>query len=382
MRSTKAIINLENLRSNFQAIRSYIKNDVKLCAAVKADAYGHGAVRIAKSLESYGIDFLAVAAVSEGVELRIADVKIPILVLSLCTPEEVPEVIQNNLTPLVFDEEYISLFEKEAKALSVHNFSVHLAVDTGMGRIGCLPENAAKTAQYIASCPHLKLCGVCTHFAAADSISEENKAYTKMQFALFNKACKAISGAGINPGIRHCSSSAALFDLPQTHLDMVRPGIITYGYYPDQITSAYLEKKGTPVSLKPVMTFETTVVAIRPFKKGESISYGHTWTAEKDTDIAVLPVGYADGLLRRFSPGLCVAINGKPYPVRGRICMDQCMVDIGKNNQNVKRWDKAVIFGDTKEGALQNADDLARQIGTISYEVMTGLTKRVPRVYC
>ena len=163
------------------------------------------------------------------------------------------------------------------------------------------------------------------------------------------------------------------------HFDMVRPGIIAYGYYPDEVTKDYLSAHGINIDLKPVLSFETEVVAIRHFPAGKSVSYGRTWISDKETDIAVLPVGYADGLLRRFSPGLEVTINGKKYPVVGRICMDQCMVNIGKDNKDVKLWDKVVIFGPEESGALNTADDLARIGKTISYEVLTSLTKRVVR---
>ena len=160
---------------------------------------------------------------------------------------------------------------------------------------------------------------------------------------------------------------------------MVRAGIITYGYYPDDITKEYLKSVNKDIELKPVLSLETKVVAIRHFKKGQSISYGRTYVCENDTDIAILPIGYADGLLRRFSPGLCVTINGKNYPVRGRICMDQCMVELGKNH-NVKLWDKVLIFGPKESGALNTADDLAKIGNTISYEVLTSISKRIERV--
>ena len=164
------------------------------------------------------------------------------------------------------------------------------------------------------------------------------------------------------------------------YFDMVRPGIITYGYYPDQITKEYLQSRHEDFDIKPVMALETQIVAIRHFPKGKSVSYGRTYFCEDETDIAVLPIGYADGLLRRFSPGLEVTINGKKYPVCGRICMDQCMVNIGKDNPEVHLWDKAIIFGPEESGALTTADDLAKTGGTISYEVLTSIGKRVKRV--
>ncbi|QTQ13919.1 alanine racemase [Treponema parvum] len=382
MRSTKLIVDLKNLSHNFRTVRSLVKRNVKICAAVKADAYGHGAVRVAQKLLEEGVDFLAVAAADEGLELRSEGINTPILVLSLCAPGEIELLVKNNLTPLVFDCEYVNLFERAAGKLKKHGFPVHLAVDTGMGRIGCAPEEAAFVAGFIKNkCLNLKLEGMCTHFASSDGIGKDDVIYTENQIKAFTKAWKAVADSGTDPGIRHCANSAAIFSLPETHLDMVRPGIVLYGYYPGQITKEYLDKKEIHTDLRPVMTFETQIAALRHFKSGSSVSYGYTWTASSETRIAILPVGYADGLLRCFSPGLEVAVGGKLYPVRGRICMDQCMIEIGMNNGGVKRWDRAVIFGSREEGAILSAEDVAKISGTISYEVMTGISKRVPRVY-
>jgi alanine racemase len=382
MRSTRAIIYRDNLKHNFAVIHSFIKKpETKLCIAVKADGYGCGAVFTAKTAIECGASYLAVATVDEGIELRENGITCPVLMLSLCTKAEMEAAVKYNITPFVFDREYINAFDKAAGRFGgTTAFAVHLAVDTGMGRIGCLPEDAAEAASVIMRSEHLILGGVCTHCSSADGTTEADRTYTKMQFDAFLYAVNAIKAAGINPGICHCAASAALLDHPEMQLDMVRSGIITYGYYAGQINRQYFAEKGTPCELEPVMALETEVAAVRPFKAGSCVSYGRTWTAEHDTDIAVLPAGYADGLLRRFSPGLTVAINGKAYPVVGRICMDQCMVDIGKNNSDVHRWDKAVFFGPENSGALQNAYDIAQRTGTISYEIMTGITKRVPRV--
>ncbi len=382
MRSTRALIYRDNLRHNLGVIRSFIKRpQTKLCIAVKADGYGCGAVFTARTALECGASYLAVATVDEGIELRENGITCPVLMLSLCTKDEMEAVIKYNITPFVFDREYIGAFDKAAGRFGgAAAFPVHLAVDTGMGRIGCLPEEAAETALLVTRSEHLSLGGVCTHCSSADGTTDADRAYTKMQFDAFVSAVDAIKAAGIEPGICHCAASAALLDHPEMQLDMVRSGIITYGYYAGQIDREYFAAKGTPCELEPVMALESEVVAIRPFKAGKCVSYGRTWTAERDTDIAVLPIGYADGLLRRFSPGLTVAISGKSYPVVGRICMDQCMVDIGKNNSCVHRWDKAVFFGPANSGALQDAEDIAKRTGTISYEIMTGITKRVPRV--
>ncbi len=386
-RCTRAILYKDNLKYNLEQIKKYVGNGTKICVAVKADGYGHNAVLTAQLAEELGIEYLAVATVDEAIELRHAGIKAQILLLSICTPVEMSDLFEYKITPLVFGEEYIRLLIKacenyieNAGAAKEKKYDVFLAVDTGMGRIGCYPDEAGEQAQLIQNSTHLKLAGMCTHFAVSDSLLQNNQDFTKQQFDQFKTAVKNVKDKGIEPGICSCGASAALLNNPDMHFDMVRPGIITYGYYPDEITGDYLKKAGKNFDVKPVLALETKVVAIRHFPAGKSVSYGRTWTAEHDTDIAVLPIGYADGLLRRFSPGLEVTINGKNYPVRGRICMDQCMVEIGKDNKNVKLWDKVLIFGPKECGALNTADDLAKLGNTISYEVLTSITKRVQRV--
>ncbi len=398
MRCTKAVIYQDNLRGNLAAIRRFVRPETKICVAVKADGYGCGAVTAAKVASECGADFLAVATVGEGVELRRNGVSTPVLLLSLCTKDETADLVRYKITPLVFDSEMIRAVSAAAASCSAsrapaasgggvpsgaeagRRFGVFLAVDTGMGRIGCAPDEAAKTAAEIEASGSLRLAGMITHFAVSDSTRSDDRLYTERQFADFQSAVACVRRAGIDPGICSCSSSAATLDRPEMQLDMVRPGIAVYGYYPDRITRGYLAEKGTPADLKPVMQLETEIVAIRRFRAGSSVSYGRTWTAGTDTDIAVLPIGYADGLLRRCSPGLEVSVNGRLYPVRGRICMDQCMIDIGPDNPDVRRWDKAVIFGPKEGGALRDAADIAELTDTIPYEIMTAVTKRVERV--
>ena len=415
MRLTFAEIYIKNFEANVKAIKKFVKPGVKICCSVKADAYGHGAVACAKAAVKCGADFLAVATVGEGIELREAKIKAPILLLSYCSPSEMADLVKFNITPFVGDEEYIGFLESAAKkafksktaagatdgkaknaanaklAKNAENcsqdqkaaakkFSVHLAVDSGMGRVGCLPSDAAALAKRIASSKYLTLGGMCTHFASADGTSARDRSYAKKQRDAFVAAVESVKAAGIKPGIVHASASAALMDKPEWQFDMVRPGIILYGYYPDKITEKYLRAKKTPLVVKPVMALVTGISALRPFKKGMSVSYGSTWTAAKDTTIGVLPIGYADGLLRRQAGSLKVSIGKKLYPVRGRICMDQCMVDLG-NAKGIKRFDRAVIFGPKESGALLTADDLAADAGTISYEILTCVGKRVERVY-
>ncbi len=403
MRLTFAEIYIKNFENNVKAIKKFVKPGVKICCSVKADAYGHGAVACAKAAVKCGADFLAVATVGEGIELREAKIKAPILLLSYCSPSEMADLVKYNITPFVGDEEYIGFLEaavkkafkaktaencsqdqkaanaKLAKNAAAKKFAVHLAVDSGMGRVGCLPSDAAALAKRIAGSKYLTLGGMCTHFASADGTAARDRLYAKKQRDAFVAAVESVKAAGINPGIVHSSSSAALMDKPEWQFDMVRPGIILYGYYPDKITQKYLSAKKTPLVVKPAMALVTGISALRPFKKGMSVSYGSTWTAAKDTTIGVLPIGYADGLLRRQAGTLKVSVGGKLYPIRGRICMDQCMVDLG-SAKGIKRFDRAVIFGPKESGALLTADDLAADAGTISYEILTCVGKRVERV--
>lgn len=381
MRATRAIIHLGNLTRNLQAIRGFIRPGVQICAAVKADAYGHGAVACSRRLLRDGVNVLAVATVGEGVELREAGISAPILLLSLCAPDEAAQAVRHDITPLVFDEDYIRLFSEAAGTLGKDAYPVHIAVDSGMGRIGVLPEDAGHIAWAIAASGTLAIGGTCTHFALSDGTSREAESYTQLQYRRFLTAVENIRNEGLDPGLRHCCASAASLTHADMQLDMVRPGIILYGYYADEVDREYLASAGTPLDLTPVMTFESEVSAIRHFTKGMSVGYGRTWIAAEDTDIAVIPVGYGDGLLRRWgSCGLQLAIGGKPYPVRGRICMDQCMVELGPDSP-VRRWDKAVIFGSPADGAAQDADAIARTTGTISYEITSCITRRVPRIY-
>lgn len=382
-RCTRAIIYKDNLKYNLEQIRKYIEPNTKICVAIKADAYGHNAVLTAKlATEVGGIDYFAVATVDEAIELRKAGIKQNLLLLSLCVPEEFTDLFEYNITPLIFSEEYILELSKYADDFFSENkkFEVFLAVDTGMGRIGCYPNESGFEAKLINNTKHLKLGGMITHFCVSDSLSSQSQEFTNEQYNQFKIAIENVKKEGINPGICSCGASAGLLNNTNMHFDMVRPGIITYGYYPDEITKEYLHSIHKDFDIKPIMALETQIVAIRHFPKGKTISYGRTYTCPEDTDIAILPIGYADGLLRRFSPGLEVTINGKKYPIRGRICMDQCMVDIGNNNKDVKLWDKVLIFGPKESGSLSTADDIAKIGNTISYEVLTSISKRVERV--
>ncbi len=370
MRATRAIIHLENLRSNIEEIRKRTGPDVRVCVPVKADGYGHGATKVAIAAIQAGATHLAVAAVQEGIDLREAGIVTPILSLSIPIPEEIPQIAEYGLTPLVADYDFIAELGTVARSLG-KKIPVYLKIDTGMGRIGCAPDEAGEVARRIAHEKNLVLEGCVTHFSVSDSVAPEDIAYTRKQIAEFRRAIELIRAEGIDPGILSAACSGAILQYPEAHFDMIRPGIIVYGYPPS-------EELAGAIALKPVMELESQIVYIKKVTGGTSVSYGRTWTAPRDTYVATIPIGYGDGLPRRLSPGFSVRAGGESWPVIGRICMDQCMIDLGPNPK-LKRWDRVTIFGPDPEG--ENADTLAKSLGTISYEITCGINKRVPRVY-
>ncbi len=370
MGATRAIIRLDHLGHNIEEIRRAAKAARRapmLCLAVKADAYGHGMIRVALAAAELGVDCLAVARVDEGIELRRAGVSLPILLYSLATPDECAEVVEHSLSPLVADEEQVRLFDALARRRE-RTLRVHLKIDTGMGRIGCRPDEAPDLARAVVECRSLELGGVATHFAVADGRDPE---YTKRQLAAFESALSAIRAAGIEPGIVHAANSGGLLGHPDSWYDMVRPGILAYGYYPS-------DEQERRLDVRPVMELRSRVVFIKEVEAGAGVSYGVTWRAPRRTHIGTIPVGYGDGYNRLLSNRADVAINGVRYPVVGRVCMDQIMVDLGPEC-SVSRFDEATLFGYTP--GAPTAEELANLCGTIAYEITCNVGTRVPRVY-
>jgi len=390
---TKAVIHLDRFKENFNAIKSRIGKNKHICVSVKANAYGHGALQIAKKSLELGAHCLGVATVAEGVSLRKSGIKASILLLSQSHPDEIPEIIKARITPFISDTDFASILNKQVSSARI-KLPVHIKIDTGMGRGGCSVKDALSLAKHVAKCSALKLTGTATHLAAADSANLRDIEYTNQQLSRFKKAVAAIKAARINPGIVHAANSGGIILHPESWLDMVRPGILLYGYKAVQEYELPLSsmKKLTKTKLKtllvePVMELRSTVSLIKKIKKGESVSYGRTWTAETDTFIAILPVGYADGLPRLASNKWQAVINGEAYRLIGRVCMDQCCIDLGPKPV-VQRWDEAVIFGQNiiPEDAnaqiiMQDAAALADTVGTIPYEITCGISSRVPRVY-
>jgi alanine racemase len=365
MRATYAVIHLDWFCQNLRGVREKIGPKPRICVPVKADAYGHGAVRIARAALDAGAAWLAVAAVSEGAELREAGIDAPILLLSLPLPEELPEVVSLGLVPLVSDRDFIREAARAARNAR-KNLEVHLKIDTGMGRLGCSPEEAADLVAYIAREKRLVLGGTATHLAVADSSAPEDAAYTKKQLIRFRLGLEGIRRAGFDPGIIHGANSGGVVFHEDSWFDMVRPGILLYGYCPGP---------GAP-EVWPVMELRSRITFLKKIRAGEAVSYGRTWTAPRDTVIATLPVGYADGLFRGLSGKISVAVRGRRYPLVGRICMDQCMADLGPDPE-VCRWEEVTVFGP----GTQTAADMAAVLGTIPYEITCAVNKRVPRVY-
>jgi alanine racemase len=369
MRATRAMIHVGRFCGNFRAIQERIGPERRICVPVKADAYGHGAVPIAKAALEAGASCLAVATVQEGAELRENGINAPVLLLSQPLFEEIPGIFENRLSPFVSDSDFANALNRAAAG---KRLAVHLKIDTGMGRMGCFPAEAPGLARYIAGCSALEYAGTATHFAVSDSAAPADIAYTRRQIACFNDAVQGIRAAGVDPGIVHAANSGALILHPEAWFDMVRPGILLYGYQLIRETAGL----AAPLQVRPVMELRTDVVFIKTVKKGESLSYGRTWTAVRDTIAAILPAGYADGLPRLAGNRWQVSIGGTLYPLAGRICMDQCLADLGPDS-DVRRWDEASIFG----GPAPDAAALAELIGTIPYEITCNINKRVPRVY-
>ncbi|MFA6504750.1 MAG: alanine racemase [Treponemataceae bacterium] len=374
MRATRALIHLGRLKSNIAAVRAQVGPNVKICVPIKADAYGHGAVRVAVAAIRAGAAYLAVASPQEGIELRESGIVAPILLLSLPIPEELPIILEHRITPLIADAEFareVAVVARETFEATGEQTAVHLKIDTGMGRIGCEPEDAAELADIVNRMRELKIEGTATHLAVSDSLDADDIAYTEEQIRRFTEALESIRKAGIDPGIAHAANSGGVALHPASWFDMVRPGILVYGYPP-------APELADRVIVQPVMELETRIVFLKKAQRGQSISYGRQWKAERETTIATLPVGYADGLPRRLTNNARVLIGDREYPIVGRICMDQCMADLGPES-HAKRWDRAVIFGPDPRGP--SAEDLARQLETIPYEITCGINRRVPRVY-
>lgn len=370
IRGAWAEIDLDALAHNMEEIRRLVREDALVTAVIKADGYGHGAKKIAQTLLDNGADRFAVAVLDEGIELRQAGFEVPVLILGFTDPERAEEVVKYNLDQTVYSWELAEALSKEA-ARQNKKAKIHIKVDTGMGRIGLQPNNeSVNLIKKISELPNIILEGIFTHFAVADTA---DKRYTEEQYEKFNWIISELQKQNVEFNVRHCGNSATIIDLPDMHMDMVRAGIILYGLAP---SNEVLLKK---IDLRQVMSLKVRITHVKEIEAGQSVSYGRKFIASKKSKIASLPIGYADGYTRMLSGKAEALVKGKRVPVVGRICMDQCMIDI-TGIEDVKVGDEVVLFGRQGKDMI-HIDELAEKLGTINYEIVCMISKRVPRVY-
>lgn len=367
---TWAEIDLDAAEYNYMTIRSQLCNNTKLCCVVKANCYGHGAVQLSKLYETLGADYLAVSNIEEAIQLRNADVSLPILILGYTDPRCASDLAKYHISQCVFSYEYGKVLAKNAQEQGV-KVTIHIKLDTGMGRIGFRrEEDELNKAAVVCSMTGLKVEGIFTHFASADE-GGGGRAYTLGQFNKFMTAISYLEAKGISFTIRHCANSAAIFDYPEMHLDMVRAGIVLYGLQPSGMMH-------NPGNLQPVLTLKTIIDHIKTVQSGDCISYGREFKADHEMRVATIPVGYADGLWRsNFRNHLAVEVEGKLSPIIGRVCMDQCMIDITEIPE-AKIDSVVTVYGPSDENSV---DNIANANQTINYEIVCAVGERVPRVY-
>ncbi|MDI3534788.1 MAG: alanine racemase [Thermosediminibacterales bacterium] len=370
LRPTRVEIDLDNIANNVREVRRITNKNSKLMAVVKADGYGHGAVETAEIALKNGAEWLAVATIQEGINLRNQGIRAPVLILGYTPLESLDLVVENNLSQAVYTLEAARNLSQAGKRLG-RKAKIHIKLDTGMGRIGFLAEDSTVSViKDIFSLPALEIEGIFTHFATAD---EKDKSYTYYQFEQFQRICNRLEEEGCFFPFKHVANSAVIIDFPEMHLDMVRAGIILYGLYPSD------DVRKEKINLKPAMSLKTQVAHVKNLPPGYSISYGATFTTVKDSVIATLPIGYADGYSRLLSSKGEILVRGQKAPIVGRICMDQCMADV-THIEGVSPEDEVVLFGSQKNVTIP-VEAIAEKLGTINYEVVCMVGKRVPRVY-
>lgn len=363
----RADIDLDAIRKNIRAIKKGLKKNVKTCAVVKANGYGHGAVKVAEKITDL-VDFFAVATIEEALELRQGGIALPILVLGYVHHSRSEEAISNDIRLTVYDYEMARKISESGRLLG-KNAKIHIKLDTGMSRIGfSVSKESIDTIKKIQKLSNIEIEGLFTHLFAAD---ERSKASAMKQIMSFGEFMNDLAKAGVPIPISHCSNSAAAINLSLANFDMVRLGIAMYGLYP----SKYVKS----IPLKPALSLKSHITMVKTIREGTSVSYGATWTAPKDTVVATVPVGYADGYMRILSNRGSVLIHGKKAPIIGRICMDQLMADVSKISK-VKQFDEVVLIGSQKNASI-SAEEVAELAETINYEIVCAVSERVPRVY-
>jgi alanine racemase len=377
----RAEIDLKAIAHNIKELRRITHPDARLMGVVKANGYGHGAIEVAQCALQNGAKVLGVARIEEGVQIREAGIEVPILIFGYTLPELANDLLEYDLTQTVYTYASAQALSRTAAELR-KKIRVHLKVDTGMGRLGLLPQNfqldnsaaidtdAVEETLAIAGLDGLELEGIFTHFATADSA---DKTYAEDQLDLFMNFLNRLRKAGLEPPVRHAANSAALIDIPQSHLDLVRPGIATYGLYPsDEVNKRH-------VSLKPAMALKARIIQLKKVPAGFKVSYGTSHETRKPTTIATIPIGYADGLNRLLSSRGQMLVHEQRAPIIGRVCMDLTMLDVG-HIDNIQMGDEVAVFGRQGKASI-TVDEIASLLNTINYEIVSTITARVPRIY-
>lgn len=376
VKRTWAEISLNAIEHNYNVIRNKVADDTKVCCVIKADGYGHGAVELSQVYEKLGADFFAVSNIDEGIEIRKSGSKLPIVILGYTPVSEAENLAEYDISQAVFSLEYAKeLSEKCVEEDCI--CKMHIKVDSGMSRIGFMcqefPRDEYSIEEICEACclPNLEVVGLFTHFCVSDE-DAEGREFTNKQYENFIHVRDSLKKRGVDISVVHCSNSGAIEDYPETCCDMVRAGIILYGLAPSS-------KLADRLDLVPAMTLKTVVAFVKEVQKGATISYGRTFTADRKMKIATVPIGYADGFIRQNAKDGYMMVNGKKAKIVGRICMDQTMLDV-TDIEDVKTGDEVVVFG-TGENGEPTADSLAENTGTINYETVCLVGKRVPRIY-
>jgi alanine racemase len=393
MRPTKVIVSLKAIKNNIRTIRKKIGKDVKILACVKTDAYGHGLEKVSKAIQKK-VDYLGIASIDEGALLRKIGIKLPILILNCILPEDAKETVKYNLSPTLCSFEVAAALNKEASrknkkvypvrspvtdkmvgspniksGLTSNGVKIHIDIDTGMGRTGIKVREAVDFVKKMQEFKNLKIEGISTHFPSAD---ESDRNFTRRQIKTLDRLLKDIEATGIKIPLKHTANSAAVLAFPESHFNMVRPGLTIYGYYP----SAHFKKIA---KLEPALSLSSRIVCLRKLPKGATISYGRTYTTKRPSLIATLPIGYGEGYSRALSNKGEVIVRGKRAPIVGRICMDQTMIDVSKIPQ-VKIGDEVILIGEQK-GKKISVEEVAASAGTIPYEIVCMIGKNAKREY-
>jgi alanine racemase len=378
-RATFAEINLKAFKHNLQNLKTITGPAIGIMAVIKADAYGHGAIPCAKAAVDSGVDYLGAGIIEEGIELRKNGITKPILILGSIFPDEAADLVRHDLATILCTPNLAQALAKEAEKQG-KIVNVHIKVDTGMNRLGVLPENLLSLIKTISTLPNLKLEALSTHFSSAD---DEDTSITTQQIELFQKTLSELQNAGVTmPPFTHMANTSALFRFPESRSKIVRPGLILYGALPSPVLNSVVQEvcqKENLQKFQPVMQWKSKIILLKSVQKGQPLSYSRKHITQKDSLIATLPIGYADGLHRSLSNNMDVLIKGKRAPQVGTICMDMILIDVTEI-PDVQMGDEVVIFG--KQGEEEIAvEELAKKSNTIPYEILCNVGKRVPRVY-